>query len=36
MTTDEIDLEELLGPEPAKQVSWMHQQKEFDEHRDDR
>ena len=33
---DDDDLAELLGPEPAKMVSWAHQQKEFDEHRDDR
>jgi hypothetical protein len=32
----DIDLAELLGPEPAKQVQWAHQKKEFDEHKDDR
>jgi hypothetical protein len=36
MTEDEIDLEELLGPEPAARVAWAHQDREFNDHKDDR
>ena len=35
MITDD-ELLELLGPEPATQVAWAHQAKEFDEHKNDR